>query len=399
MTKKEQYTRLEEIKEKISDAGVNKSGLLNEALGIPCDFKGESLLMEVIVHFTVTTEFSSDVAAQIFGLLPRMQEHLKKVEDSSSMDEIYVLMTHIRALTFLPGLDLKKEIILQFLQEVITFFDSYGFSGQSRLFQNMRGIMLDIGDYEGAAHYHREYQNSGDPSKYHCGQCYRYIEKDFDYLVTTGQDEEAWEMWQNLKTKAGKGCTIPDLRLGHLAHPELFLLNRKKSKSTGLTDAWARIERGINELGKVNFGELRSSDRKIKFAIIQKERKKAIQFFQESFLWHLGKSMLIPRFLFFCDALLLFRILQMTGRKYINLQLPKSFCLYRNSEKYTIKLLIQWFEKESQIMAQKIDNRNGNDLYTQKLQRLSLWGKSEFWDPIIPNKLDAYSFENQNAFG
>ncbi|MCA9187772.1 MAG: hypothetical protein R3E01_03980 [Pirellulaceae bacterium] len=91
--------------------------------------------------------------------------------------------------------------------------------------------------------------------------------------------------------------------------------------------------------------------------------KRAIELLERHTPWLISACDLIDKFHFHLATMLLLESLVAHGHKRYKVRLPKELNCYRQSDDYDLAELAQWYRNEVDSIANRFNQRNGNDYF------------------------------------
>jgi hypothetical protein len=213
---------------------------------------------------------------------------------------------------------------------------------------------MHMGDLPLAQEFVTKWQRAPRDEMADCHAC--ELNKHVELLIHLRRDEEAVEMAAPLFAGRLSCANVPDETYGLIVRP-LLRLQR-------LDEAMSFYEKGYRRLRK-NRSFLNAIAEQLLALVHARELGKAVGFLERHLAWALETNDLWNRLLFYSAASTLASALAERPGKSRKLRLPTTFPLHREDGTYVSRDLADWFDRETRALADRFNQRNGNDYVTQ----------------------------------
>lgn len=354
----EQATELFYDARYLQDSDPRKRELLHQALPVFDNHQHDDLSLECRIALMDAETFSGHVEV-LFTLFPWI---LAKYDEDPT---IYPARTILWRYKWVLGNSLsfpqiRREQVEDLLDDFARRLDAQGYSKRTAIYYRW-DVAKALGDLDRAAEHYQAYKQMQRDSMSDCFACER--SEDVMYLNTAGRYEDAAEAALAMLEARLTCGEEPHRVLGHALQPLVL---------TGLLEeARDCHQRGYRMIQR-NPSFLATAGQHIWYLALTDNARRGATLFERHLPWAQDSQMPKRKLTFYRASHLLFqRLEQQYSRSTIKLRLPKKTPIFAEDGSYTFAALNEWLGGTCKQLADRFDERNGNDSCSRWVQQIN----------------------------
>ncbi len=351
------YEELDELMEQAAEMehGPTQVAVLEEAVREADALADDEVSFEVRMDFIEAATFSGHPEKALVAFSWCLSKY---DEDPELVDEFDLLWKYkwvVNSLTNFPQISKRQITSMQDDMEARYLKADFNL----RPVNYLRWInSLHMGDLEQARHFFEKWKQLPRDSMADCEACEQ--DHHIDLMIRLGHDEEAVRLAQPILDEEMSCAEIPQGTLGAILRP-LMRLNR-------LDEALKWHKQGYSLVCK-NPEFLSEVASHLEFLVHARSLKQGFRLFERHLPWAAATADAENRFSFYLSCSLLLRALQAQAPgKRIRLRIPHSLACHRDDDSYVIADLAAWFDQQTEELAGRFNQRNGNEFHTARIR-------------------------------
>lgn len=283
--------------------------------------------------------------------------------DPESYDAFELLWQYKWVVAALPDFpQISRQQIEEMLRDMQRRYEEVGASLHA-VCNKRRAAYLKMGDRAGAEAAHQELARHRRDELSDCKACEMDEEVEFAFFV--GDLERGVQRARPILRGEFSCGEVPHLTYARLLRPLLQLGLGHEAMRYHLT--------GYRKISATPAQFIAQIAKHIEFLTLTDNLSRAGKLLEKHLALAMDTMVLSWRFDMFRAAKLFLERLMDKGRQTLKIRLPEFFPLYNEMNAYRVSELAHWFTQRVRELAQRFDERNGNDWYSKKVANVARW--------------------------